>query len=89
MRWKHEGSTHGHDKRVAHAGRRVRELVRELDVVVVKPAARDGREVTVECDDARLREERGEDVADDTANRVRRKDLEREEWRQQMTTAST
>ncbi len=46
----------------------------ELDVVVVEPAAwNDGD--AVETRDAGLREERGQDVADDTPNSVRSEDL--------------
>ena len=59
--------THRHDEGVAQAGHAVGDLVAELDVVVVEPATRDlGR--AVEAGDARLREEAGEDVADDAAD---------------------
>ena len=68
-----------HNKRVRHARDRVGDLVPELDVVVVEPATIDRRKVAVERDDARLREQRGEDVTDDTADRMRRKDLRRED----------
>ena len=50
-------------------------MVAELDVVVVEPAAGDDGEA-VEAGDACLRKERGQDVADDAANRVRGEDLE-------------
>lgn len=66
--------THGHDEGVREAGHRVRELVRELDVVVVEPAAGDLSD-TIEARDALLREQAGEQVADDAADGVRRKDL--------------
>lgn len=64
-----------HHERVAHARRRVRELVAELHPVVVEPTAGDDRRA-VELRDARLREERRRDVADEAADGVRREDVE-------------
>ena len=66
--------TYGDDERVTHARDRVCDLVPELDVVVVEPAAGDGR-AAVEACDAGLGEEAGEDVADEPADGVRREDL--------------
>lgn len=68
------GRTYGHDEGVAQAGHGVRELVRELDVVVVEPAAVNDSDGVEACD-ALLREETGKQVADDAADSMRRKDL--------------
>ena len=68
--------TYGHDEGVSEAGGRVREMDGELDVVVVEPAAWDDGDA-VETRHAGLREERGQDVADDTPNSVRSEDLKR------------
>ena len=67
--------TYGHNERVAKTCCRVRNLVPELDVVVVEPATGDGSEATVEAGDARLGEETGQDVANDATNGMRREDL--------------
>ena len=64
----------GHDEGVGHARDRVCDLVAELDVVVVEPAAGDGR-AAVEARDAGLGEEACEDVADEPADGVRGEDL--------------
>lgn len=77
LRCEQAAGTHGHHERVAEAGHRVRELVRELDVVVVEPAAVDDGEA-VEARHALLREQTGEQVADDAADSMRRKDLRAE-----------
>ena len=66
--------TYGDNKRVTHARNRVCDLVTELDVVVVEPAAGNDGEA-VEPSHARLREEAREHVADHTANAMRGKDL--------------
>ena len=68
------GETHRHAERVRKASDRVCELISELNVIVVEPAARDlGR--AVEPGDARLREEGSQDVAHDAADAVRSEDL--------------
>lgn len=64
----------GHDEGVAEACGGVGELVGELDVVVVEPAAWDDGDV-VEPGDGGLCEEACEEVADDSANGVRGEDL--------------
>ena len=64
----------GHDEGVGHARDRVCDLVAELDVVVVEPAAGNGR-AAVEARDAGLGEEACEDVADESADGVRGEDL--------------
>ena len=69
-----KGRTYSHDEGVAETRDGVGDLVAELDVVVVEPAAGNVCDA-VEAGDALLREEAGEDVADHTANSVRRKDL--------------
>ena len=66
--------TYGHDEGVAETRDGVGDLVAELDVVVVEPAAGDDREA-VEPSHARLREEAREHVADHTANAMRGEDL--------------
>ena len=62
-----KGRTYGHDEGVAEPGHAVRELVRELDVVVVDPTTGDDGDA-VEASHARLGEETGEDVANDAAD---------------------
>ena len=74
---KREKKTYGDNKRVTHARDRVCDLVPELDVVVVEPAAGNDGEA-VEPSHARLREEAREHVADHTANAVRGEDLHKE-----------
>ena len=71
-----EKRTYGHDEGVGETRDGVSDLVAELDVVVVEPATGDGGKAAVEAGDARLGEETGEDVADDTTNRVRCEDLQ-------------
>lgn len=61
--------TYGHDERVGHARYRVRELVSELDIVVVEPATVDDCD-PVEIGHACLCEQTGQEVSDDTANCV-------------------
>ena len=68
--------TYGHDEGVAETRDGVGDLVAELDVVVVEPATGNGREAAVEAGNASLGEEASEDVADDTADRVRGEDLQ-------------
>jgi hypothetical protein len=68
-----------HHEGVAETGRGVGELVGELDVVVVEPAAGDdGRTVVVRH--RGLCEETGEEVANDATNSVRRKDLRNKKY---------
>lgn len=65
----------GHDEGVPQSGGGVGHLEPELLVVVVEPPARDG--CPVERGNGGLCEEAGEEVTDDTADRVRGEDLER------------
>jgi hypothetical protein len=64
-----------HDERVGHAGDRVRDLVAELDPVVIEPAVR-GPFRAVERGDGALSKEAGKDVADDTTDGVGGEDIE-------------
>ena len=59
--------TYGHDEGVAEACGGVGDLVSELDVVVVDPAAVDDGDA-VEASHARLGEETSKDVANDAAD---------------------
>lgn len=66
--------TYGHDEGVGQAGHGVGDLVPKLDVVVVDPASGNVGDA-VEPSHTLLREESGQDVADDAADSMRRKDL--------------
>ena len=66
--------TYGHDEGVAETRDGVGDLVAELDVVVVEPAAVDFGD-SVEAGHALLCEEAGEQVADDTADSMGGEDL--------------
>lgn len=70
----HDPENDGSDnKGVGHPRGRVCDLVAELLVVVIDPAAWD--DGTVKAGDRRLSEETGEQVASDTADGVRRENL--------------
>lgn len=69
--------TYGHDEGVGETRHGVRELVCQLDVMVVEPATVDHSDA-IEPGDTRLGEETGEQVTDDAADSVRGKDLHRE-----------
>lgn len=69
-----EGTTYGHHERVRKARHRVGELVGKLNVVVVEPAAVNHGDA-VETSNAGLREQASEQVADNTADSMRREDL--------------
>lgn len=66
----------GHHEGVCHACCAVGDLVSELDVVVVDPATVDYEDSIVGGDGA-LREEGGEDVAEETTDGVGGEDLVR------------
>ena len=61
--------THRKDEGITEAGGGVGNLVRQLDVVVIDPAAVNLGDAVEACH-ALLREQRGENVANHTANTV-------------------
>lgn len=73
------GITYSHNKGVAEARERVRDLVAELDPMMVEPASVNHAKPIEACN-ARLREQGGEDIADHSTDSVGREDLESKSW---------
>lgn len=68
------GRTHSHDEGVCEAGDGVCELVCELDVMMIEPSSSNYGD-TIKAGDASLGEETGEEVANNTTDRMGRENL--------------